>query len=475
MKYFTFATAILLLFVANHVARAQYPTNPGEVQRTTGLMINERGKSEIPAFPGAEGWGAQSKGGRSGIVIKVTNLNDSGTGSFREAVMNPNPRIVVFDISGTITLKSDLTIKSPFLTIAGQTAPGDGICLKGWPLNIAETHDIIIRCIRVRPGIESGLLGSEINTVEIRNSRNIIIDHCAFSWSNDEGLNNWHGGDNITIQWCTMSEPLHKSIHEKGAHGYGASIGGNRLSFHHNLFANCYARNPSIAGNTQNFTVLLDFRNCVIYNWVIRTCDGKPLSINVVNNYYKPGAATEESVKRRIARIDNSENMGFAGLWYIEGNFVEGYPEISTANWKGGIDFEEGTSMERNRRLTPFPVAPITTQSAREAYHLVLKYAGVIAPGRDSQEQRILSEVEKGIFSRGNAGIIDNVEQGGGWPVLKSLPALADQDNDGMPDAWEKSKGLDPGNPLDANQDRNNDGYTNIEEYINGLVPYPII
>lgn len=425
----------------------------------------------IPAFPGAEGWGAQSKGGRSGLVIKVTNLNDSGPGSFREAVMNPNPRIVIFDISGTITLKSDLTIKSPYLTIAGQTAPGDGICLKGWPLNIAETHDIIIRCIRVRPGIESGLLGSEINAVEIRTSSNIVIDHCSFSWSTDEGLNNWHGGDNITIQWCTISEPLDKSIHEKGAHGYGASLGGYKLSYHHNLFAHCYARNPSIAGNNQNFTVLMDFRNCVVYNWGIRSCDGKPLSVNIVNNYYKPGPATKDNVKRRIARIDNSENMGFAGLWHIDGNFVEGYPEVSSDNWKGGIDFEEGTSIERNRSYAPFLVAPVTTQSAKEAYSLVLKYAGVIAPGRDSHEQRILSEVEKGIFSRGNAGIIDNVEQGGGWPILKNLPAPADQDNDGMPDSWELKYKLDPNNPADAVLDCNGDGYTNIEKFINGIDP----
>ena len=190
-----------------------------------------------PAFPGAEGWGALTPGGRGGKVLKVTNLNDSGPGSFREAVMSSGPRIVVFEISGTITLKSELIIREPYLTIAGQTAPGDGICLKGWSLKIADTHDIIVRGIRVRPGVESGLIGSEIDALGISQSNNIIIDHCSFSWSCDEVVNNWHGSSNITIQWCMISEPLNRSVHEKGPHGYGASLGGYKLSFHHNLMA----------------------------------------------------------------------------------------------------------------------------------------------------------------------------------------------------------------------------------------------
>jgi len=424
-----------------------------------------------PAFPGAEGWGIYSQGGRGGLVLKVTNLNDSGPGSFREAVMNPNPRIVVFTVSGTIKLLSDLTIVSPYLTIAGQTAPGDGICLRGWPLNILNSHDIVIRCIRVRPGIESGLLGSEINAAEIRNTRNVIFDHCSFSYSTDEGLNNWHGGNFVTIQWCIMSEPLHHSIHLKGDHGFGASLGSYKMSFHHSLMADNYARNPSIAGNNQDLTVLLDIRNCVIFNWGNRSCDGKPLSVNIINNYFNPGPATKAEVKHRIARLDNSEKMGFSGLWYIDGNFMEGYPKISDDNWAGGIDFEQGTSVERNRCYTPFSVAPVTTQSAEEAYNLVLKYAGVIAPGRDSNEKRIISEVENGTDLRGNAGIIDNVEQGGGWPTLKSLPAPVDSDNDGMPDEWEIKYKLNPNDPSDAVLDCNGDGYTNIEKYINGIDP----
>ena len=427
-------------------------------------------QNPIPAFPGAEGWGMYAQGGRGGQVLFVTNLNDNGPGSLRAAIDHPDPRIVIFRVSGTIELQSELTIRNPYLTIAGQTAPGDGICLKNFTLNIADTHDIIIRNIRVRPGIESGLLGSQIDAMEIRNSRNVIIDHCSFSWSVDEGVNTWHRSELVTVQWCMMSEPLHKSIHEKGAHGYGASVGGYKTSYHHNIFAHAYARNPSIGGNNQNFTVLFDYRNCVVYNWVIRTCDGKPLSINVVNNYLKPGPATRDNVKRRVARIDNSTHMGFNGLWYIEGNYVEGYPEISADNWNGGVDFEDGSSPARNRQLTPFDVAPVTTHTAPEAYELVLKYAGVIAQSRDAHEQRIISEIKAGTYTYGDKGIIDHPDQVGGWPVLRSIPAPVDSDGDGMPDEWEIANGLNPFDPTDANQDRNGDGYTNIEEYINSLI-----
>ena len=423
----------------------------------------------IPAFPGAEGWGMYAKGGRGGIVLEVTNLNDDGPGSLREAVMNQNPRIVIFKISGTIELYSELKISSPYLTIAGQTAPGDGICLKNFPLQIENTYDIVVRFLRIRPGIESGLKGSELDGIEIRKSSNVIIDHCTISWTNDESVNNWHGGRNVTFQWCIIAEPLHKSVHEKGPHGYGASIGGYKTSFHHNILSCAVARNVSVAGNDQNVTVMLDVRNCVISNWEHRSCDGKPLSINLVNNYYKPGPATLENVKRRIARIDFCEHYGFSGIWHIDGNFVEGYPDISADNWKGGVDFEEGTSEARNRRLTPFTFAPVTTQSAIEAYELVLRNAGVTVPRRDSHENRIIEQIRSNNFPLGNRGIIDTVEQAGGWPELKSAQPPKDSDGDGIPDEWEIANGLNPNDPLDAGKISAN-GYTNIENYINSLV-----
>jgi hypothetical protein len=425
--------------------------------------------AQLPAFPGAEGWGRYSKGGRGGIILKVTNLDDSGPGSFRDAVTNARPRIIVFEVSGTIDLKSPLEINSPYITIAGQTAPGDGICLKRFPLKIHNTHDIIIRGIRIRPGIESGLIGSEIDVINIDNSENVIVDHCVFSWSVDEGMNNWHGSRLTTVQWCVMSEPLNNSIHEKGAHGYSGSIGGYKASFHHNLLANGAARNPSIAGNNQAPTVLLDFRNCVISNWGHRSCDGKPLSINLVNNYYKSGPATNEDVKRRITRIDNAEKQGFSCMWYVDGNVVEGYPEISANNWAGGVDYEEGTSPEKNRSKVPFEVAPVTTQPARDAYQLVLKYAGCYF-NRDSQEKRIIEQVSTGKYPISKNGLIDKVEQAGGWPVLKNGKLPQDTDKDGIPDDWEQKNGLNATDSSDAKIIAAN-GYMNIENYINSLLP----
>jgi len=425
--------------------------------------------AQLPAFPGAEGWGRYAKGGRGGAILKVTNLNDSGPGSFREAVTRSGPRIVIFEVSGTIDLRSPLQINAPYLTIAGQTAPGDGICIKRFPLRIKNTHDIIIRGIRIRPGIQSGLIGSEIDVIDVDSSQNVIVDHCAFSWSTDEGINTWHGAKMITVQWCVMSEPLNHSIHEKGPHGYCASIGGYKASFHHNLLANGAARNPSIAGNNQNPTVMLDFRNCVISNWGHRSCDGKPLSINLVNNYYKPGPATNEEVKRRIARIDNAERMGFSCIWYIDGNTVEGFPEISANNWAGGVDFEEGTSAERNRRKEPFEAAPVITQPAGEAYELVLKYAGCYW-NRDTQEERIIEQVRTGNYTASKNGLIDRVEQAGGWPELKTGKLPKDTDKDGMPDEWEQKNGSNATDPSDGKTISAN-GYMNIENYINSLLP----
>ena len=433
----------------------------------SGITLHLR--AQLLAFPGAEGWGRFSKGGRGGAVLKVTNLDDSGPGSFREAVTNAEPRIIVFEVSGTIDLKSPLVINTPYLTIAGQTAPGDGICLKRFPLKIHNTHDIIIRGIRIRPGIESGLIGSEIDVINIDNSENVIVDHCVFSWSVDEGMNNWHGSRLTTFQWCVMSEPLHHSIHEKGAHGYSGSIGGYKASFHHNLLANGAARNPSIAGNNQDPTVLLDFRNCVISNWGHRSCDGKPLSINFVNNYYKWGPATSDDVKRRIARIDNAERQGFSCMWYVNGNFVEGYPEISANNWAGGVDYEDGTSPERNRRKDSFEVAPVNTQPAKEAYELVLKYVGCYW-NRDTQEKRIIDQVRTGKYTVSKNGLIDKIEQAGGWPVLKTGKLPQDTDKDGIPDEWERQNGLNSADSTDAKRIAGN-GYMNIENYINSLLP----
>jgi len=419
------------------------------------------------AFPGAEGGGRFATGGRGGGVYAVTNLNDSGPGSLRDAV-SAGHRTVVFRVSGTIDLQSDLVIAHSKITIAGQTAPGDGICLKRFPLKITGANDVIVRHLRVRPGAEAGLPHDGIG---VRRAKNIIIDHCSVSWSIDEGINTWHGTTNVTVQWCMMAEALNHSVHEKGPHAYGASWGGDNCSYHHNLFAHCTARNPSVAGQERERTVNMDHRCSVIFNWEHRTCDGKPMSINVVNNYYKPGPATLADVRRRFVHLDDTQSAyGYESLWFIEGNFLEGFPAISADNWKGGVDFDRKTSEAANRRRTPFPIAPVTTQPAAEAYQLVLRNVGATLPHRDTHDARIVREVETGKVTYGN-GIIDSPKQVGGWPELKSTAAPLDSDGDGMSDEWERRHGFNPADPADGAVDADGDGYTNLEKFLNATNP----
>ena len=350
------------------------------------------------AFSTAEGWGRFATGGRAGDVYAVTNLNDDGPGSLRDA-LSVGHRTVIFRVSGTIVLKSKLFLEQSHITIAGQTAPGDGICLRRFPLEIRRTNDVIVRYLRIRVGDEAG---KPLDGLEVRDSENIIIDHCSVSWSSDEAVNTWHGTKNLTVQWCLISEPLHRSVN-RSPHGYGASLGGENTSYHHNLFAHCAGRNPSIAGGDNDHTMHMDYRNNVIYNWQHRSCDGKPKSINVVNNYYKPGPATRTQVRRRIARID--DNMAryktFEPLWHIEGNVVEGAPELTVDNWNGGVVFDGNTNEAKNRRRTPFPFAPVMTHSAADAYRLVLAGVGANRPVRDAIDTRVLKEVANGTATCG--------------------------------------------------------------------------
>lgn len=423
-----------------------------------------RAAEPLIAFPGAEGHGRFAAGGRGGAVHAVTNLNDAGPGSLRDALGGGN-RTVVFRVSGTIELQSDLVIRHSNITIAGQTAPGDGICLRRSPLRIDGANDIIVRFLRVRPGDEAK---KPIDAIEVRNARNVVLDHCSVSWSLDEGINTWHEAENVTIQWCLISEGLNRNIHY-APHAYGASWGGKNCSYHHNLFAHCTARNPSVAGNAQSHTIAMDHRCSVIYNWEHRTADGKPDTVNIVNNYYKPGPATQPAVRRRIARIDDTKpRYGFESVWYIAGNVVEGAPELTADNWKGGVEFEGKTTEAVSRSVTPFPFAPVTTQPAPEAYRLVLAKVGARLPKLDAHDMRILREVETGTATFGN-GIIDTQTQVGGWPALKSAPAPVDADADGMPDAWETTRGLNPNDPADRNKVAAG-GYTELENYLNSLV-----
>jgi len=451
------------------------------------LPFSVRGKSRtleesaIPAFPGAEGAGAFTPGGRGGRIFEVTNLGDAGPGSLRAALEAQRPRIVIFGISGIITLEKDLTISNPYITIAGQTAPGDGICIRGQTTEI-NTHDVVLRYLRFRRG-----------NIKERNDAlggypvgNIIVDHCSASWGLDENLSLYRHmkkmpdgsekkmpAENITIQWCISSEAL-----DLNNHAFGATWGGKNCSFHHNLFACNTGRNPSIGWGDH-----FDFRNNVIFNWRHRTVDGGDASsmVNIVANYYKPGPAVNRGASSyRICRpqhLDMYSEAGREGKWYVAENFVAGNPKVSADNWAGGVQFDDlETQQEINaliakvRGKTAAPAPYVTQQSAEEAYELVLSGAGATLPKRDSVDARIINIVRTGKPSYKN-GIIDVPSDVGGWPQYKSTAAPADSDHDGMPDSWEKKFGLRWNDSSDGAEDADNDGYTNVEECLNGTDP----
>lgn len=446
------------------------------------------GIPQVPAFPGAEGYGSVTLGGRGGRVIAVTNLNDSGPGSLRAAVDVEGPRIVVFRVSGTITLKSSMKIRHPYITIAGQTAPGDGICLRKYPLSIGA-DEVIIRYIRVRLGDETGV---DADAVSCRYQKNLILDHVSASWSVDETMSIYHC-ENVTVQWCLVSESLYNSNHVKGAHGFGGIWGSNHSTYHHNLLAHHSSRNPRFASGC-GYT---DYRNNVIYNWGYNSAYGgekqqqgnarfDSSTINMVANYYKPGPATRPGeVTCRIVSPSSRNGADDFGRWYVADNLVCGNAAVTANNWDGGVQPHGGSTYIAGLKLDkPWASMPINQQTAEEAYRSVLDSVGASLPKRDAVDRRIVEEVRQGTatyagrtYAAGHdlvdpnmkSGIIDSQTDVGGWPELKSAPAPTDTDQDGMPDAWEKARGLDPDDASDGAKDRDGDGYTNVEEYINGL------
>jgi hypothetical protein len=434
-----------------------------DFDKLTVVLKNFR-PDRAPAFPGAEGFGKYAKGGRGGKIMPVTNLNDAGPGSFRAACTAEGPRIIVFRVSGTISLESQIKIENPYITIAGQTAPGDGICVRNHGVK-CNTHDVIIRYIRFRPGDESGI---EYDGFSGQGDQ-IIIDHCSVSWGIDETFS-INKASNLTVQWCMVTESLYNSIHKKGHHGYGGLWGGPGGSWHHNILAHHTSRNPRASGNKESG--LMDFRNNVIYNWGFNSAYGGELwPRNWVNNYYKYGPATERKVKHRIFLQADARGRMFA-----DGNFVWGFPDITKNNWAGGINFsEDGDATESTLKANvPFLVAPVRTQPAEEAFELVLRNAGT-SLSRDAVDARIVNEIRSGTaqygstYGGGRKGIIDSQSDVGGWPELKSAPAPPDTDVDGMPDEWEDQHGLDSNSSADGPIDQDGDGYTNVEEYLNSL------
>ncbi|MBN2181678.1 MAG: hypothetical protein JW715_07170 [Sedimentisphaerales bacterium] len=419
-----------------------------------------------PAFPGAEGFGAMSMGGRGGYVFKVTNLKDKGPGSLREAVEAEVPRIVVFDISGTIELESGLKIENSYITIAGQTAPGDGICLKNYGLVVSADH-VIIRYLRFRPGDNEEV---ELDSLWVADGQNIIIDHCSASWGVDETLSVAGSGPNlgnVTVQWCMITESLNCAIHSKGCHGYGSLVRGgwgNGFSYHHNLYAHHRGRSPR-PGNYNNHSIdpdglIFDFRNNVVFNWggsyAGYNADTDSISwMNFVGNYYKEGPDSSGDWAFR-------EQCTFSRA-YFQDNWMNGTNSFDP--WAlVRFDGFSNAQIEAYKLAEPLIVPSVQTDDTFIAYELVLAEAGSSFPVRDEVDARIINDVICGI-----GDIIDDEDEVGAWPVLESTAPPADRDNDGMPDDWEIAFCLNPYDSGDAVADRDGDGYTNIEEYINWL------
>ena len=446
------------------------------------LFLSQMANAQVPAFSGAEGGGMYATGGREGQVIFVDNLNDKGDGSLREAIEAEGPRIVVFRVSGNIELNKMLHIKNGDLTIAGQTAPGDGICLKKYGIRI-DADNIIIRYLRIRPGDTAQKENDAIYSIR---NKNIIIDHCSFSWANDE-VASFYDNENFTLQWCIISESFYKSDHHKGEHGYGGIWGGWNASFHHNLLSDHTSRNPRLCGSRYSGRSDLekaDLRNNVIYNWGFNTIyGGEEGHYNIVNNYFKPGPATQKSKRNRILDLTqqfynkniNPDTLG-AGWFYIDGNVLEGNEKVTQNNWEYGVEGSnvDDSAKTKSKLLTPVECTPVKTTDATVAFEQVLQNAGASLK-RDAVDLRIVDEVKTGkeqygkSYEEGSNGIIDSQNDVGGWPVLKSKKYPKDSDNDGMPDKWEKKNNLNPNDPADFNKNSIHKNYTNIEVYINEL------
>ena len=467
-------------------------------------------QAEIPAFPGAEGGGMFSYGGRGGKVITVTSLADRGPGTLRAALEEGGARIIVFNVAGIIQLKSPLIIRAPYVTIAGQTAPGDGICVAGETVWI-NTHDVVIRHMRFRRG--ETFVGRRDDAIGGNPVGNIMIDHVSASWGLDENMSIYRhmyepGADYKPEKLPTVNVTIQNSIFSEGLdtynHSLGSTLGGENCSFMRNLWASNAGRNPSIGWNG-----IFNFVNNVVFNWSHRTTDGGDYKAkyNIINNYYKPGPVTEKGrpVSYRILKPEAGrsqlDSMVF-GRAHVVGNIVEGNQQVTQDNWNGGVQVEgkDGNLLDldgakhyfaRMKSETPFPMPHLTVLPSSETFDHVANNVGATLPKRDPVDERIIrmvttGEVEyvKGLDPASfyqfehrrlppdsyKNGIITDIAQVGGYPEYKGIPYV-DTDNDGMPDEWEKQYGLDPNDPTDANLDLNGDGYTNIEKYINGIDP----
>ncbi|MBF9221197.1 pectate lyase family protein [Hymenobacter ruricola] len=527
--------ALGLFVTTQHAAHAQYPSIPPDIQKASAeLMAQASRQSEIawnkawpiiqkeqregkpyipwaarpidlpqasiPAFPGAEGGGAFTFGGRGGRVLVVTSLADSGPGSLREACEQGGARIVVFNVAGIIRLKTPLIIRAPYISIEGQSAPGDGICVAGESVWL-NTHDVLVRFMRFRRGETN--VGRRDDSIGGNPVGNIMIDHVSASWGLDENMSMYRhmyndstgipeqklGTVNITIQNSIFSEAL-----DTWNHAFGSTLGGENCTFMRNLWADNAGRNPSIGWNG-----VFNFANNVMFNWVHRSTDGGDYRAlyNIINNYYKPGPSTpkDTNIGHRILKPESGRSKlkyQVYGRAYVAGNIVEGFPEVTKDNWNGGVQVEElpnaGKYQADMKVDKPLPMPEITIIPADKAYSYVLENAGATLPKRDPVDARVIQQVRTGKIDyiknvklpttqfehrrlpidSYKQGIITDPIQVGGYPTYAGKPYI-DSDKDGMPDDYEKKNGFDPKNAADAAAIAKN-GYANIENYLNSLV-----
>lgn len=467
MRNIILLIACVLTFVSCKKNETE-PTNPAKQEKAL-------------AFIGAEGCGKYTTGGRGGTVYVVTSLEDDAQkpGTLRYALYKNVARTIIFKVSGRIDLKSELRITNGNVSILGQSAPGDGICISGYPV-IVNAENVIIRFIRFRMGDEKKVEGDALTVID---SKNVIIDHCSFSWSTDECVS-CYGNENFTLQYCFITESLKNSVHGKGSHGYAGIWGGTNASFHHNLIAHHDSRNPRFDHDYVNSTQRgpIDFVNNVVYNWGGNSAYGgesvdAQRTINFVANYYKPGPATNSKVKSRLVNpwtsCSNCTSVK-AGtvlppLIYLADNYMYGSAEITADNWKGSTETSQSVSKER------FTMSyDVTTQTAEQAFETVLNVAGCSLV-RDENDKIMVSDVRNGTYTHNGSngsskGLIDTQTDAGGWQEYKTYSQITDADLDGMDDEWEKTHGLNTSTAIDAQQYTVSPIYTNLEVYLNSLV-----
>lgn len=455
MKYKIVLFALFLLFSCG---TDNGPDNPVDPNPDPGPIDPPPVIEGLPAFPGAEGFGSTTPGGRGGRIIEVTNLDPIGPGSLLDAVKASGPRIIVFRVAGTIEPATAVTISNPFVTIAGQTAPGGGICIKGKEF-IIETHDVIVRGLRFRLGDQNGNKDSFRISGSRGGASNIIIDHCTVSWGMDENASVITNSQNITFSWNLFSEALNAIGQSFGL--LLAKDGPKNISVHHNLFVHNRARSAKVARD-----VSAEVINNIVYNYGTKATTANPgAKINIIGNRFIPGANTLGAPSNPAKGVDielrgPDGSSGTSPALYVVGNIGPGRESNSGDEWNvvdGDRQFESSEPA-----VTP---SGITSQNVEDIFDLVLNNAGVTVPKRDAVDTRVVADV------RNRSGqIIVSQNEVGGWPQLEAGTPPQDSDHDGMPDDWERANGLDPSNAADAGGDRNQDGYSNIEEYINSLI-----